>query len=296
VDVVLLGHTKDDQAETVLMALARSAGVDGLAGMQPVKQDRGVQWQRPLLQTTRAELRAYLREIGQNWIDDPTNENEAYERVRVRNAASTLTGLGLSVDALSDVAANMQSARQALENAANQFLRLGCTERGGAVRVDRAMFSQSDFEIQRRVLVKCLAFVAPLASAPRRNALRSAVAGQATGNDMSLSGCLVLFKKDHIWVVREPNAVVKSEAPVDGTWDGKWRLSGPEIGGNAVIRALGESGLASCNNWRETDLPRPVLLSSPSIWLNDRLIAAPLASYGANWSAEMLLRAEDFLS
>ena len=293
IKTVLLGHTKDDRAETVLMALARSAGVDGLAGMQAVKQDRGITWLRPLLSVTRNELRAYLTARGQSWIDDPTNENEAYERVRMRKAAEMLSDLGITADALSDVALNMHGARDVLEATRLSAMKEGCVVLGGSVRIDRTLFSAWDFEIRRRVLVKCLAFVAPNASAPRRAALLNAMRGDS---DFSLSGCLVLFKKDHIWVVREPNAVVEVEAHAGDVWDSKWRFSGDESGEGLVIRALGEDGIKSCKNWREAGFPRPALLSSPAIWQNDRLIAAPLVGYGGEWSAEMLLGAEDFLS
>lgn len=296
VETVLLGHTKDDQAETVLMALARSAGVDGLAGMQSTKLDRGIAWHRPLLEVTRRQLRDYLLSIGQEWVDDPSNDSDAYERVRMRKAAGVLAELGITSDALSDVAINMQSARHALEEAVARVVRDCCDVIGGAVRIEFDAFAASDFEIQRRVLAKCLRFVAPSGSAPRRGALLDALSGLTERRDSSLSGCLILFKKDHIWVVREPNAVKDLVVSSGTSWDGKWRLSGPTIDSDAVIRALGEDGLKACENWRDTGLPRPALLSSPSIWRKDRLIAAPIVGYGGEWSAELLLGAEDFLS
>lgn len=296
VSTVLLGHTQDDQAETVLMALTRSAGVDGLSGMQSAKVDRGICWLRPLLGTTRAELRAYLTEIGQSWIDDPSNDNDAYERVKMRKAAETLEGLGITSSSLGDVAQNMQAARQALELATTETIKRTCYTLGGAVRIDRSGFLANTPEIQRRVLARFLSHVAPSAGSLRRSAMQNALVQTREGSDSSVGGCLILLKSDHIWVVREPIAVAGLETDTDAIWDGKWKMTGGTPHQGAVIRALGEAGLRTCENWRDAGLPRPALLSSPSIWQNDRLIAAPLAGYGGEWSAELLLGAEDFLS
>jgi tRNA(Ile)-lysidine synthase len=90
-DVILAAHTADDQAETVAMRLARSTSHEGAvitrgaAGMaRRVRLPGGADLYRPLIGLGRAELRHYLREIGQPWIEDPTNEDRSYERVRVR--------------------------------------------------------------------------------------------------------------------------------------------------------------------------------------------------------------------
>ncbi len=82
VTAVLLGHTLDDQAETVLLGLARGSGARALAGMAAV---RG-RYRRPLLATTRETARAACAEAGLVPWSDPHNEAPAYARVRVRAA------------------------------------------------------------------------------------------------------------------------------------------------------------------------------------------------------------------
>jgi len=88
---ILVGHTANDQAETILMRNARSDGEAiaqsrGLSGISRIMllPDR-VRLVRPLLGVTRKQLRAYLLEMNQSWIEDPSNMDEAYERVRIRN-------------------------------------------------------------------------------------------------------------------------------------------------------------------------------------------------------------------
>ena len=77
---VATGHTADDVAETVLMNLARGTGLRGLAGIPPV---RG-RVERPLIERTRREILAYLAELNQPYLTDPTNLTGKYARNRVR--------------------------------------------------------------------------------------------------------------------------------------------------------------------------------------------------------------------
>lgn len=77
---VVTGHTADDVAETVLMNLARGAGLRGLAGIPPI---RG-RYARPLIEVNRSHILAYLESLGQPYRTDPTNLTGKYARNRVR--------------------------------------------------------------------------------------------------------------------------------------------------------------------------------------------------------------------
>ncbi len=89
-DVILTGHTEDDQAETVMMRSIRqseSGDGRGLSGMSKLTWlYGGTQIHRPLLGLSRATLRDYLAEMAQPWIEDPSNLDESYERVRIRKS------------------------------------------------------------------------------------------------------------------------------------------------------------------------------------------------------------------
>jgi tRNA(Ile)-lysidine synthase len=84
---IATGHTLDDQAETVLLRIIRGAGTRGLAGVYPQLSVEGSQFSvvRPLLSTRRAELKAYLAEIGQDWCEDSSNRDLRHSRNRVRH-------------------------------------------------------------------------------------------------------------------------------------------------------------------------------------------------------------------
>ena len=113
-EVVLLGHTLDDQAETVLLGLARGSGTRSLAGMRPAFDV----FRRPLLGLTRAQTEAACRAQGLEWWTDPHNSDPGYARVRVRRtvmpAFERELGPGVA-EALARTAAMARSDTEALD-------------------------------------------------------------------------------------------------------------------------------------------------------------------------------------
>lgn len=84
-EVVLLAQHADDQAETVLLALSRGAGLPGLAGMAERFEREGMWFGRPLLELPGHTLRDWLREAGLQFVDDPTNSDIRFTRNRIRS-------------------------------------------------------------------------------------------------------------------------------------------------------------------------------------------------------------------
>lgn len=81
---VATGHTLDDQAETVLMRIIEGTGLDGLAGMAPLRQEAGWTLVRPLLETSRREVMEYCSTWGLRPVDDETNQDPRFRRNRIR--------------------------------------------------------------------------------------------------------------------------------------------------------------------------------------------------------------------
>ena len=111
---VLVGHTLDDQAETVLLGLARGSGPGSLRGMAPVN---GL-WRRPLLGIHRAETAAACHHLGLEFWSDPHNDDPAFARVRVRESVLPLIELELGpgiAEALARTAEQLREDDDALD-------------------------------------------------------------------------------------------------------------------------------------------------------------------------------------
>ncbi len=275
---IVLGHTLDDQAETVLMRLARGSGVDGLAGMAAKRCEGGLCWHRPMLGLRRAELRAFLRDEGVGWVNDPSNEDLKYDRIKARRALEILAPLGVKPEGLADTAAHMRRARGALE-AATLDLAKRCVRVSAAGEVALAGF-EAPREVQLRLLAAALGWVSGAGYRPRfaslEGLLESCLGGQDFGK--TLHGCRISRRKNEIVINREL-AATPAMGPVQNIWDGRWQINLKDTE-NLHIRALGEDGLQYCPDWRDSGHSRAALLASPSFWQGGLLTAAPLALFG----------------
>ncbi|MFF5174095.1 tRNA lysidine(34) synthetase TilS [Micromonospora sp. NPDC000089] len=132
---VLTGHTRDDQAETVLLALARGAGPRGLAGMPQRRELDGVPLLRPLLDVTREQTRRACAALGLTPWEDPHNTDPSYARARVRADVLPvlLRALGEGVrDNLARTAALVAADTAALDDLARAALAAPAASAGPA--------------------------------------------------------------------------------------------------------------------------------------------------------------------
>lgn len=283
---VALAHTQDDLAETFLMRLARGAGVDGLSAMSARWTEGGVIWLRPLLGASRQGLRDVLRGEGVAWVDDPSNDMDRFDRVKARKALVALSPLGLTPATLAGVARHLAEARTALEVAADTAAATLLQPDGGAICIAEGWRDLPD-EISRRLLLRVILTIAPAPYAPRGSAVMRLRDTLLQHRPAALAGCRFLYAKTGLRAFREAKAVAGVQVPVGQVWDG-WQMIGPATDA-MTLRALGADGLAQCPDWRATLRPRAELLASPSVWLKDRLIAAPMAQIGSEWRAMRVL-------
>jgi tRNA(Ile)-lysidine synthase len=295
IPIVALGHTADDQAETVLMRLARGSGVTGLAGMSARRPLNGITLVRPLLDQGRAALRTYLTEQGIAWIDDPSNQDTSFDRIKARQAMAALGPLGLTVQTFGQIAANMAQARDALDWYTFLAARDCVTIDGGDVVLDRRSFRILPEEIARRLFVRAVMWINGVAYPPRRGAVTGALAAIRQGKSATLAGCQSVVQPNTIWICREFDPVRRLRVPASQTWDRRWRMYGRGAAG-CEIRALGRRGLMECADWRGTGRPRAALIASPAVWNGEGLVAAPLAGLSAGWQADLVGGSDEFFA
>jgi tRNA(Ile)-lysidine synthase len=275
---VALGHTRDDQAETLLMGLARSAGLPGLSGMRRQWEQGGVRYYRPLLDAGREELRDWLQARGISWVDDPTNEDARFGRIKARKALGALEPLGITVAGLARVAGQLAEAQEALTAQAQAVARASLSPAAGALQVGGGLW-RAPAAVRRLVMLSALNWLTLAAHAPRAAEVERLMAAMGAGRDATLAGC----RFRHGWLMREARAV-GGPAGVGALWDGRWRVAGPR----GEVRALGAEGLRQCTGWRDTGLPRDVLAVTPGIWRGETLLAAPLAGWANGWTAALV--------
>ncbi len=276
---VLVGHTRDDVAETLLMRLRRGSGIDGLARMAGAWEAQGVRFRRPALAFGREALRDALRRRGIGWIDDPGNDDLASERAATR---ATMATLGLDAAALAASAEALEEALASLKaRAAGSGIAI---EDRGDLLLDRTALAAAhprEPDLAPRLLLAGLRWIGGLAHPPRSDARARFVEAALAGRAATLAGCILTREGDTIRLAREP-AACAPPGPTDAAWDGRWRLDGPHAP-HLRVGALGEA--VKDLPWRKTGLPRASLLASPAIRDGDRLVAAPLAGLGAGWTA-----------
>ena len=282
---VALAHTATDQAETFLMGLAREAGLDGLSGMRGHFTQNEVVFARPFLLQTRADLRGHLTRQGKAWVEDPTNANADYTRVKARRALGALAPLGITEERLAGTVHHLAMAQGVVRRATWDAARLVVIEVAGALRLDRKALHHLDPELQRRVLILCLLWLTGDDYPPRAPAIQRLQRSIFNQKDATLAGCRLRLREDHVVIAREPRALGGAVAPGQ-LWDGRWQVAGRFEAGQQV-RALGHDGLVACTDWRRAGLPREVLIVTPALWRGGQLVAAPVLGIGADWSASV---------
>ncbi|WP_428658718.1 tRNA lysidine(34) synthetase TilS [Reyranella sp.] len=191
---LLVAHHAGDQAETIAMRAARRSGPDGLAGMAAAVEHRDVRLLRPLLGVSRDRLTATLEARAVGWVDDPSNDDRRFERVRVRQDGSALAG-----------AVTQPAARAARDRVlAETMLEVLDVEPDGAVALDHLRVSRLDREIAVRLLSRVVQSVGGGDYPPRRDRLERAVARLSRGamrgksgksQDFTLSGCRLMLRQ-----------------------------------------------------------------------------------------------------
>jgi tRNA(Ile)-lysidine synthase len=307
-DAIVLAHTQDDQAETVLMRLGRGSGVDGLTAMRQRGQTPdGVLLLRPFLGIPKTRLTATLEVLGKTWREDPSNADERFERVRLRSARAHSDALGLLPPHLAQSAMRLGRARDALDRWTNDVISQHIELHDGAgARVAEAEIRRLPDEIALRTLQRLLWAFGGQDRAPRLARLETLLADLQSGRTAAtLGGCEITRTTEHLCVFKEGGRTGLPEISVipgrSVVWDQRFMVTvdaAPNHPSRPVmIRPLDDRGWrhlrrefeasTSERTWSglqfalvvlETalgDLPWRARLTLPSIWDGSRLVAVP---------------------
>ncbi len=288
---LVLAHIQEDQAETLLMRLARGSGIDGLSAIRPRERrvvialghpvrEIGVDLHRPLLDLPKERLVAHLRGLGLPWCEDPSNDDTRFERVRVRQSAPSLAALGLTPERLSRSARRLREERAVLQARA-RALALGAVDDHNGAFGELILGAGSDAAVQNLLVPDLIRLVTPLldvfggASPPAQLSQIETLAerlcsqsAHATGR-LTLGGCFVEVA-DHadnrrIRVFREHSRnslpTVRIEPGQGIFWDRRFYISvAPEATAAIEIGPFG----ATAAGLEDAKLPRWSLAGLPA--------------------------------
>lgn len=195
-DRIAVGHTRDDQAETFLLKLIRGAGLTGLAGIYP-QRDEVI---RPLLEVSRAALRLFLESRGLRWMDDETNEHLENPRNRLRHVVlpELERVYPSSSAAIARAAGLVREDAQFLDDVSRQRYDALTVRTQAGLQIDAAGLLNEPPPIRRRILLTALRCAVPghEIGLEHVEAALAVAAGQTGGADMP--GCRVELRREKL--------------------------------------------------------------------------------------------------
>ncbi|GAB4234990.1 MAG: hypothetical protein Kow0032_19160 [Methyloligellaceae bacterium] len=291
-DCLASAHHLDDQGETLLMRLKRGSGVDGLGAMAAESFWAGVPVIRPLLDIPSLQLRRWLEREGVAWIEDPSNADERFERVRLRRALATLESLGYSAGQLAATARRMRRAGAALEYGARSFLADHAQmHEAGYCEIGLEAFRALPEELSIRALRMTLEAVsggARASSLSRLERLDARLRGESW-RAHTLSGCRIMRRGDVMLIAREAGRRGLGELRLapggSAVWDRRIAVSAAAALPQAVtVRALGREGMSAVRAQAKSaplHIPAAAAQTVASFWCGDELVSVPQLGFHA---------------
>jgi tRNA(Ile)-lysidine synthase len=260
-DMILAGHTLDDQIETFVMRSARTGeggSERGLAGMAlATLLEREIWLVRPLLDLSREQLRDYLRGRAIAWRDDPSNDNPKYERVRIRKALR-----GANREKIESEIVEKANKRRSLNNTVAQFLPHCVTIYDGI----RAEISRENWALQEQDVQRLAIALEHICS-------------QRLSGRITMNRCVLQLRKDKALIYREMRSLqdINIDPGTIAVWDGRYRV-GNHTNRSIKISATGAPGLEFLGDAHPANFHRQSTLSSPALIVDGGIVDVPAVS------------------
>jgi tRNA(Ile)-lysidine synthase len=299
---LLFAHQREDQAETILMRLAKGSGLDGLAGIPAQSVMEGVRILRPLLTVPKERLIATCRAAGISFVSDPSNKLEKFARGRLRRVMPLLADEGLSIGRLIDFGVRASEARDALEHYTQEFLRtFGHRDDFGVIFIEKVGLLAVPRAVALRALGLALQSVHTEDYAPSHASLSlllDALKHEGVMPPRTLNGCRIALSKKHVTVTREfaaITAIIPIRAGESVVWDGRWRITLAATEATAdiyTIKALGNPPhevLDRLSPGLRHKVPQGrVRAALPALWRGDELVRIPCLGNAGKMQAKLL--------
>ena len=280
IDTILTAHTSDDNIETFIMRLAKGSGLNGLKSINEIRHEDGIRIDRPLLSLSRSLTTEILRSTGNEWVDDPTNEDERFERVKIRNNISSLSSFNISSGNLTKTIQRLTRAHESISfftNLVSQEL-VELSELGHAdVKLDK--LRNYPKEIILRVLAKALTDIN--GGTVSLSSLEAVFAELIkTERCKTLNGCQIIPQKNKYVIVRENRGISPAEIKINEriSWDGRFDVHLKSCDNtNIVIDQIGNADdlRTMIDGTSFQSMPKYVLRTLPGGFIKDKLVLLP---------------------
>ncbi len=272
-DAIALAHHMEDQAETFLGRLARGSGVYGLGAMRAFDVWENLPLARPLLDIPKARLAATLSQRRIPWINDPSNENDKFSRVRLRKLLPHLAREGMDAQRLSQTARQMQRAAAALDLWVDTILRCDAqVHPAGPLRLDVAHMNSLPDEIKFRLIARISCFISGTAYTPRLQSLErfvSLLCARAFAKH-TLNGCIFALRGERLFCWRETGraGLEKISLRPKGTalWDNRYYIENKSED-TIEIQGAQKTDLPEIENLQFNSWPREAFIGAPMLIL-----------------------------
>ena len=300
---VLIGHTLDDQEENLLMRFFRGSGVDGLAGMEKKSIRDGILWIRPLLNFRKEELRNFLRHRKYGWIDDPSNGDDKYQRVKIRKLLQQLKSSDLITPNFVKTSGHMLRASKLLrEKAVSSSKTIISFNDVGQITFEVEKFSELSEDTQYRILSGIISWFSGRFYKPRFSQIEKIHRQVIDVKDLAgatLSGTVFKKKNGVVTVTRElasvkENYLIENEKFI---WDSRWLITLKTRGrAKLYVKPFGlpfqrSDGLKICF---ASDFDKTALATIPMITTDRTVKFVPLSNLKYNVDIKLLNQDNEF--
>ena len=291
---LVLAHHRDDQAETILMRMARGSGISGLGGMAPrqVLQTEAapILLLRPLLDYAGSALKAMARADGLPVIEDPSNADMQFERVRWRRLLPLLEEQGLDAAKLADMASEMRALQAALDKKLTAWLEhYAVWHEYGVLRLPRPDFEALPRAHRQRFIGRFVQYFGqhrhPVKQ-KKSDRLLSHIEKTPHGA-ASLGGLHMRWRKNQFFLGREAAAcpallpLAEMAALSDDQFDKRFAFVGHDMKKSLQLGALGEHGVDEMRARGaafDKTIPAAYYAALPGVFDGNELLECPLLS------------------
>lgn len=303
---LLVAHTKEDQAETVLIRLMRGSGLEGLCGIRNKVTINDIRIIRPLLDTKKEDLKSYLRSQKQGWIEDPSNQNDKFARVRVRKFINSSDEPELLISRLASTANALQRSNDYIQqNILREISEVADIKSEGYCLLDIEKFKALHVEVGLKIMAKLIKSIGGQYYKPRFEKLENLYNFIQNGEyNATLGGCEIYQSKKQseagkLLIIRENSAIQDDLEILSGSsviWDGRFKCSLKYIEENFIVGAFSSSDLLSIarerQEFKNLKLPKRVIFALPALKTLENIVAVPHIGYYKDKKFEDSFKAE----